>query len=221
MTTTVDFYFDYLSPFAYLASLAAPDLASRNGARLRFRPVLFAGLLDHWGQLGPAEIPPKALHAFRACARYARARGIPLRSPRFHPFRPLIALRATLAASEDERPRVVRALYAHGWESGGDLGDAAEIGAALTAAGLDGPKLIDQAATEPVKQLLRVETDAAIQRGVFGIPTLVVGDEIFWGLDQLEYVELFLQGRDPLAGVDFRALGPEGATAQRPRKRPA
>src|SRR3982750_3217164 len=97
MTKTVDFYFDYLSPFAYLASLEAPELCAHRGACLRFRPVLFAGLLDHFGQRGPAEIPPKAIHAFHAALRYARSRGIPLRSPRFHPFKPLVALRATLA----------------------------------------------------------------------------------------------------------------------------
>jgi 2-hydroxychromene-2-carboxylate isomerase len=219
MTTTIDFYFDYLSPFAYLASLAAPDLASRNDARIRWRPVLFAGLLDHWGQLGPAEIPPKAVHAFRACARYATARGIALRSPRFHPFKPLTALRATLAASDEERPSAIRALYEHGWVDGGDLGDPTEIRAALTAAGLDGAALVDQAGTQPLKDLLKQETDAAIARGVFGIPTFILGDELFWGLDQLEYVELVLQGRDPLAAVDFGGLGPEGAAARRPGKR--
>jgi 2-hydroxychromene-2-carboxylate isomerase len=214
---TVDFYFDYLSPFAYLASLAAPDVCARHGARLRFRPILFAGLLNHWGQKGPAEIPPKAVYAFRACLRYARLHSIPFRTPRFHPFRPLTALRATLAADpEQERPRAVRALFELGWGRGGDLEDASEIQAALTAAGLDGRALVDRTSTDAVKLLLRQETDAAIARGVFGIPTWGIDDELFWGLDQLEYVELFLQGRDPLADVDFAALIPQGASARRP-----
>lgn len=218
--TTVDFYFDYLSPFAYLASLEAPDLCERRGASLRFRPVLFAGLLDHFGQRGPAEIPPKALHALRATLRYARARGIPLRSPRYHPFKPLLALRATLSAqSDEERARVVRALFAHGWAAGGDLGDAEEITAALNAEGLDGPALIARAGLPETKRLLKEETDLAIARGVFGIPTLFVEDELYWGLDQLEYVAAHLEGGDPLAGVDLASLAPKGASAIRPAVR--
>jgi 2-hydroxychromene-2-carboxylate isomerase len=220
MTKTVDFYFDYLSPFAYLASLEAPELCASRGARLRFRPVLFAAMLDHFGQRGPAEIPPKALHALHATLRYARSRGIPLRSPRFHPFKPLLALRATLAADTDEdRARVVRALFAHGWATGGDLGDAAEITAALSAEGLDARALVERAGADAIKQLLKTETDLAIARGVFGIPTLFVDDQLYWGLDQLEYVALHLEGKDPLEGFELATVAPQGASAVRPRSR--
>ena len=215
---TLDFYFDYLSPYAYLASLAAPDLCARNQTRLRFRPVLFAGLLDHWGQRGPAEIAPKGIFAFVSCLRYARLRGVPLRMPKYHPFKPLTALRATLAASsEEDRPKAVRALFELGWVHGGDLGDASEVETALTAAGLDGRALVADANNEAIKTLLREETDRAIARGVFGIPTMIVDDQLFWGLDQLEYVELLLQGRDPIAGVDLSELVSKGSTARRPR----
>jgi 2-hydroxychromene-2-carboxylate isomerase len=220
MTKTVDFYFDYLSPFAYLASLEAPELCTRRGARLHFRPVLFAGLLDHFGQRGPAEIPPKAIHALRATLRYARSRGIPLRSPRFHPFKPLVALRATLAAESDEdRARAVRALFAHGWVDGGDLGSAAEISLALSAAGLDGVALVERASEDALKRRLKEETELAIARGVFGIPTLFVDEQLYWGLDQLEYVASHLDGEDPLAGVDLASLAPQGASAVRPAAR--
>lgn len=215
---TVDFYFDYLSPFAYLASVAAPEICVRHGVRLRFRPVLFAGLLDHWGQRGPAEIPPKAVYAFRATLRYAKHHGIPFRAPMYHPFKPLTALRATLAAdSEEDRPRAVRALFELGWVRGRDLGDPSEIEATLCSAGLDGRALVAAANDDSVKALLRRETDDAIERGVFGVPTLTVDGELFWGLDQLPYLELFLQGRDPLAGVDFADIVPKGAAARRPR----
>lgn len=215
---TVDFYFDYLSPYAYLASLAAPEVCSRNAARLRFRPVLFAGLLDHWGQRGPAEIAPKGIFAFLSCLRYARLRDIPIRMPKYHPYRPLTALRATLAADSDEdRPKAVRALFELGWVRGGDLGDAVEIEAALTEAGLDGAALVAQTGNEAVKALLREETDRAIGQGVFGIPTMMVDGQLFWGLDQLEYVELALQGRDPIAGVDISELVSKGSSARRPR----
>jgi 2-hydroxychromene-2-carboxylate isomerase len=215
---SVDFYFDYLSPYAYLASVRVPEICMKHGARLRMRPVLFAGLLNHWGQLGPAEIPPKAVFAFRACLRYARREGISFRSPRFHPFNPLTALRATLAAdTEGERDRAVHALFDLGWGQGGDPGSAGEIAAALDHAGLNGHALIDRAASPAIKEGLAQETAQAISRGVFGVPTMAVDNELLWGLDQLETLGLLLRGEDPLAGVDIADLGPLGAAATRQR----
>jgi 2-hydroxychromene-2-carboxylate isomerase len=216
---SLDFYFDYLSPYAYLAACHVEALAARHGAALSFRPVLFPALLDHWGQRGPAEIAPKAVHVFRDCLRQARLRGIPFRSPRFHPFRSLSALRLTLAVPDAERARAVRALFAHGWGRGGDLANDEELGQALTAAGLDGAALLEAARGAAVKQALRTETDAAIARGVFGIPTLAFEGELFWGFDQFPHVELALSGRDPLAGVDLLELAPRGVGATRPASR--
>jgi 2-hydroxychromene-2-carboxylate isomerase len=213
---SVDLYFDFLSPFAYLATVVAPAVCARAGASVRFRPVLFAGLLNHWGQKGPAEIPPKAIHALRACLRFARARGIPLRSPAYHPFNPLSALRATLAADgAEERARAVHALFELGWGRGGDLGDAGAIAAALVDAGLDGAALVARSGTTEVKERLRRETDEAIARGVFGVPTFMVGEELYWGIDQLEFVELALRGDDPLRGVDIASVLPKGIGAMR------
>jgi 2-hydroxychromene-2-carboxylate isomerase len=213
---TVDFYFDYLSPFAYLASLQVGDVAARANAAITFRPILFPALLNHWGQRGPAEIPPKSVHTFKECLRYALARGIPFRSPRLHPFNPLLALRATWAAdSEADRQRVAQALYALGWARGGDLSSREELAAALTTAGLPASELLERAGTDAVKQKLRAETDAAIERGVFGIPTMLVGDELFWGLSQLENLTAHLTGRDPLLHVDWTQIAPEGTGAWR------
>jgi len=212
----VDFYFDYLSPYAYLASCRVEELCARYGLGVRFRPVLFPALLDHWGQRGPAEIPPKALHSLRECLRYARLHGIPLRSPKYHPFKSLIALRVSLAAPEAERGRVVHALFEHGWARGGDLGSEPEIAQALAGLGAEAAEWIEKARTDEVKQQLRSATQAAIERGVFGIPTLDVANELFWGVDQLPYVELVLQGHDPLKGVDLSELAPRGVGAWRP-----
>lgn len=212
---TVDFYFDYLSPFAYLAALRVPALCARSGATVVFRPVLFAGLLNRWGQLGPAEIAPKAVHAFRSCLRHARRHGIPFRSPEYHPFNPLTALRATLAAGDRERAAL--ALFDFGWAQGGDLGDAANIAAVLERAGLSGAALVADTSRAAVKELLARETEDAIARGVFGIPTMIVDDELYWGLDQLEHLETHLRTGNPLGGIDVASLAPRGAAAQRKR----
>lgn len=213
---TVDFYYDYLSPFAYLASLRVREVCSAANAAVVFRPVLFPALLNHWGQRGPAEIPPKAAHTFKECLRYALPRNLPFRAPKLHPFNPLLALRVNwAAASEDERERVAGVLYALGWAQGGDLSSRDEIEAALTAAGLPAAELLERAQSDAVKQLLRTETDAAIARGVFGIPTMAVGDELFWGVSQLDNLTLYLTGRDPLLNVDWKQFAPQGMGAWR------
>jgi 2-hydroxychromene-2-carboxylate isomerase len=214
--TVVDFYFDVISPYAYLASRELPPICERNKVELRLHPVLFAGLLGHWGQRGPAEIPPKAVHTVKQVMRYAMLRGIPCRPPRHHPFNPLTALRVCLpGVSGDDQPAVVRAVFELGWGRGGDPGDAGEIAAALDAEGLDGSRLLERAQREDAKAALRQETDQAIAGGVFGVPTMIVNGELFWGLDQLEYLELTLQGRDPLSGLDWDAFDFRGPSAWR------
>jgi 2-hydroxychromene-2-carboxylate isomerase len=213
----VDFYFDYLSPFAYLASRELAETLRRADAQAVFRPILLPAVLDHWGQRGPAEIPPKAVHTFKECLRYALLHDVPLRSPRLHPFNPLLGLRVTLAASSDaERECVTHALFALGWERGGDLSARDEIEAALSQARLPASQLLERAGSDEIKQRLRNETASAIERGVFGVPSLVAGDELFWGLSQLPNLELYLTGRDPLAQVDWEQLRAQGVGAQRP-----
>lgn len=215
----VEFFFDYLSPYAYFAALRLPGLCARHGAELSLRPVLFAGLLDHWGHLGPAEIPPKALFTFRDCARYAARNGIAFRAPRHHPFRPLSALRLSLQViGGDDQGRIVEAIFRAGWGDGIDLGSDAELVAALEAAGLDGATLLARASEPAAKQKLRLETEAAVALGVFGIPTVVGEGELLFGNDRLDDLELILSGRDPLAGRDLSGLASEGPSVQRPRR---
>ena len=217
MDRTIDFYFDYLSPYAYLAWRRLPEVCRPRGVVIRPRPVLFAGLLNHWGQLGPAEIPPKARHVSRECARFAKLAGIPFRSPRYHPFRPLLALRTSLVAPADAQARMVTAIFEAGWARGEDLGDAATIRTAIEEAGLNGDELLRAAQAPEVKAALREETKAATARGVFGIPTMCIEDELFWGLDQLKYVELYLDGNDPLTDIDLKAISSQGQAVVRPQ----
>jgi 2-hydroxychromene-2-carboxylate isomerase len=194
--TTVDFYFDYVSPYAYFAWLRIGELCAARGALLRAHPVLFAALLDHWGQRGPAEVPPRRAWVFRDGARYAARHGVPLAWPAAHPFNPLLALRLSLPGPEQHR--VIAAIYRAGWARGGDLGSPETLRGALDDAGLDGASRLAAAATPEAKQALRDETDAAIGRGVFGVPTMIAGDELFWGNDRLDDLAAHLDGQDPL-----------------------
>ena len=214
----VEFFFDYLSPYAYLAWPQIRHVCARNEAELVVTPVLLAGLLQHWGQLGPAEIPPKMMFAFKDCARSAALLDVPFRAPRFHPFNPLIALRASLSkVAGAQQTKVVNALFHAGWGTGADLGSADSITRILDGAGLDGEALVLRTTEGAVKEALRSATRRAVDHGVFGVPTMIVGGELFWGSDQMAHVERRLLGNDPISSLDLASLMPEGKSAERRR----
>ena len=182
-------YFDLISPFSYLHLKQFGRLPA--GIEIEYVPVLFAGLLKHWEHKGPAEIPAKRIYMYRQLTWFAAQRGIPFKIPPAHPFNPLPALRL-LIASEPTREHVETA-FDMIWKEGRDLMDPAEL------AGLGkrlGVKDVQAAlADEVVKARLRTNTEEAISKGVFGVPTFVIGDALFWGQDSLEMMLDFL--KDP------------------------
>ncbi len=205
MTTRVRFYFDFISPYAYLAWSDAKALAARTDTEVSFEPILFAGLLNHWGQLGPAEIGPKRVFTFRDAYRRAHDRGLSLVPPATHPFNPLTALRLAQAeVSGDMQSAVIDALYHHGWGEGGELGSADAIRGALTSAGLDAD-LVDHTTEPTIKERLKARTADAVERGVFGVPTFLSerdGEtELFWGHDRFRDLERWIAGEDPAAKI--------------------
>ncbi len=172
-----DWYFDFVSPFAYLQSEQLAALAPR--LRIRYRPVLFAGILDANGQKGPAEISSKRAFTYRFCIWQARRQGITLKFPPEHPFNPLRLLRLAIAC--DCAPEAVHRIFRFVWRDGRlpDLPiEWAELIAELGAHDADA-----RIASAEVKDELRRNTDEAIARGVFGVPTLAIGSELFWGSD--------------------------------------
>lgn len=214
----VRFLFDYISHNAYLAWVELQPLARRCGRAVEPVPVLFAGLLNAHGQLGPAEVAPKARWMMLNVARKARRMGIPIAPPATHPFPPLLALRATWAAPEGApRKQLIDALFRAAWAESQDMGDPKTVANAARAAGLDGDALLAEAATDPVKARLRDATDAAVREGVWGVPTFAVDGELFWGFDDLAYLELFLEGRDPLQPGDAERFTQYAASARRRR----
>ena len=173
----VDWYFDFVSPFAYLQSERLASLPPR--VAIRFRPVLFAGLLNANGQKGPAEIAAKRRFTYRFVVWQARKLGIPLKFPHEHPFNPLPLLRLAIAC--DCAPDAVHRIFRFVWKDG-RLPDLPIEWAELTH-DLALPDADARIASPEVKDELRRNTDEAIARGVFGVPTLAVGDELFWGVD--------------------------------------
>lgn len=181
----IDWYFDPISPYAYLA---LHELASLPPlARVRMRPVLFAGLLAHWDNIGPAEIVPKRAWTYRFCAWQAMQKGIPFVCPASHPFNPLPWLRLATALAGDHA--AVRRIFEAIWTTGEEAGDPTRAHALARELGVDPDSLGDPA----IKERLRAETDAAAARGVFGVPSLVIDEEVFWGADAMGFAHAFLE----------------------------
>jgi len=204
MSRVIDFFFDYISHNAYLAWTQLEALANAEGCRVRPIPVLFAGMLNHYGQMGPAEIRPKAVWMMRDVYRKAKRLGVPFAPPASHPFRPLTALRVTaLPDVEPRQKEVIDALFAAAWARGMELSDDAVVASVLDALGFDGMRLVARSKDPATKSALRDATDAAIARGVFGVPSMMVGDALFFGFDDFDHLRDFLRGDDPAEREDF------------------
>jgi len=196
--TQVDFYFDFVSPYSYLALTQARTFEGHHGVRFEVRPVVYAKLLDATGLSGPAEIEVKRRYTFADVLRVAHRLGVPLAGPPAHPFRSLEALRALMLWREDDRALdLAVALSTAAWGKGRDLTDVAVIADVVAAAGFDVQDLARRVTSGPVKQALADATAAAVRAGVFGVPTFVVGDEMFWGQDRMADLAEHVAGRLP------------------------
>ncbi len=185
------FWFDPISPYAYLSFEHLPQALEGCSYEVVYRPVLFGGLLKHWGQKGPAEIEPKRAWTFRQVAWHAHSLNIPLATPAQHPFNPLTLLRMVLAAAPaggTPNRREVEALMRHVWRGNGADANAPDRVEAL-AAELNAAR---DAQVDEVKAELRAHTEAAIAQGVFGVPMVEVDGRHFWGLEALPMLRAYL-----------------------------
>lgn len=190
-----DWYFDVVSPYSYLQW----KTRERFDGRLELRPVpvVLGAILGHWGQKGPAEIAPKRLHAYRSCQWRARQLAVPFAFPPAHPFNPLAALRLIVAV--DATPGIVDAVFDAVFGNGLDITEPARIAAIGRSFGMD--DALERIVRPEIKQRLRANTEGAIARGVFGVPTTAVGDELFWGADSSEMLIAYLD--DPALFLDL------------------
>jgi len=203
--TTIRLYFDYESPNAYLAWTQLPALAERHRCAIEPVPILYAGLLEAHGQLGPGEIPAKASWMMKNLARKAKLLDVELNPPAFLPFNPLLALRVSLLPSAvGERRALIDALFRAVWARALHVSDPSVVEQVANEVGLRGSELVARAQAAEVKAQLRAQTDDAVARGIFGVPSMLVGDELFWGYDDFPYLEMFLAGEDPLGGATWR-----------------
>lgn len=226
----IDFYFDVISPYAYLAFERLPQALEGISHSVSYKPVLFAGLLKHHGQLGPAEIAPKKLWTFKQVSWLARNAGIDLTAPATHPFNPLALLRLMLALGRGDgtcNRWVAETAFRHVWAAprsgslleASDGGRIAALATQMLAAGeraRDAQAVAQLLADESAKRQLRLNTEAAIALGLFGVPSMVVDGQVFWGVDALPMLRAFLL-KDPWFDTPDWSSSPPQAGVSRPR----
>jgi 2-hydroxychromene-2-carboxylate isomerase len=196
MALSVDWYFDFVSPFSYICLHRLEELP----AQVSYKPVLFAGLLNHWGQKGPAEIPAKRRWTYRWCTWWANELGITFRFPAAHPFNPLQHLRLALAC--DAKPEAVKRIFDALWMSGANANDPGRFSDLCKNLGIDEARL----SAPEVKDQLRKNTEEAAANGVFGVPSFVIDGEVFWGADAVDFVKAFLKDTSVLRNDEMRRV---------------
>lgn len=206
-----NWYFDFISPFAYLQ--LPRILALRDRIDITPKPIVFGAVLAHHGQLGPAEIAGKREFTYRFVQWHADTSGIALRFPPAHPFNSLSALRLCIAAGSDWN--AISAIFDHIWRDGNDSTTPvalADVGSALGIA--DVTPVIGR---NEIKAQLRANTEQAIAAGVFGVPTLQIGGESFWGNDASSMINAFLDDPDVFESSEYRRIAklPRGVERSR------
>jgi 2-hydroxychromene-2-carboxylate isomerase len=196
MARTIEFFFDYGSPYSYLANAVLPDLAQRHGAELVHRPMLLGAVFKATGNQSPVALPVASKRAYGALAlrRTAAYYGVAIAMNPHFPINTLGLMRAAVAAQHAGLfERFHAAIYPAFWVKGLDLGDAAIVADVVSAAGLDAAQLAELANRGAAKEELRTNTEEAIARGAFGAPSIFFASELYFGVDHLPFLERALQ----------------------------
>jgi 2-hydroxychromene-2-carboxylate isomerase len=183
---TLEFFYDFVSPYSYLASTRVEAEVARVGGTVRFRPFLLGGVFNATGNKAPIEVAAKVPYLATDCSRWAKRLGVPFAWPARFPVLTVLPLRAAFAA--EKRGKLVpytHAMYRAYWVEGRDISDAAVVADVATRAALDGAALVAEAPS--FKEALKAQTQEAVDRGSFGAPTFLVGQEMFIGNDRLDF----------------------------------
>lgn len=210
----ITFYFDFISPFAALAFEQLPLTLMGQSYGVTYKPILFAALLKHHGQLGPAEIMPKRDWTYRHVQWLAHSLGQEFQLPAAHPFNPISLLRLAVATNAQGTPNryVTETIFHHIWRGGADATDAGRL--ATLVAKLAPPREIN---ADDVKAQLKSNTDEALALGLFGVPTFLVDEKAFWGLDALPMLRDYLMGEDWFDGPAWDLAGQVSQGSIRPK----
>lgn len=190
MSRQVEFFFDYGSPFSYLADTQLAPLAQRTGATVVYRPMLLGAVLKETGNASPMAVPAKGRYMGVELQRWAKRYDVPFAANRFFPINTMRLMRGAVAAQQAGCfAEYHRTIYPAFWVESVNLGEQDVIRSVLGKAGLNADLILARIEEPGVKEQLRLDTDEAVRRGVFGAPTFFVGEEMFWGNDRLMFVE--------------------------------
>ena len=187
----LEYFFDFGSPTSYLAWSQLPKLVADTGAELVWRPMLLGGVFKATGNASPVSVPAKGRWMNADIARWAARYGVPFRFNAHFPINTLTLMRGATGMQMHLPLRFadyVAAMYPAMWVDGRNMNDAAIVGGVLQAAGFDPAAVLALAGQQDVKDRLKADTQEAVARGVFGAPTMFVGDQMFWGQDRLDFV---------------------------------
>jgi len=190
-THSVEFFLDVGSPTTYLAWTQLPAICDAHGAALRLRPMLLGAVFQATGNASPANVPAKGRYMNDDMARHARRYGVPFAMNPHFPINTLVLMRAATGVqrhSPERLPAYLDGVFRALWVQPRNLNDPAEVAAAWRSAGFDPEATLALANEAETKAGLRATTDEAIARGVFGAPTMFVGDEMYFGQDRLDFV---------------------------------
>lgn len=185
----IEFFFDPVSPYSYLAATQLDALAQRCSATVTYKPMLLGKVFQATGNSMPAAVPAKGKYMMTDLQRWADFYGVPFRFPSVFPTDSKLAQRIACLLPEAQRPDWTKTVMRTYWVDGKDIGKPEGVRAALHALDMDAEPLLEAAGSDAAKEALKAFTDEAVARGVFGAPTFFVGDAMFWGCDRLQLLE--------------------------------
>ena len=191
MSKTIEFYFDFGSPAAYLAATQLPHIAADTGATVVWKPMLLGGVFQATGNHSPADIKPKGPYMTADLQRFAKRYAVPFAHNPHFPINTLLLMRGATGVQMRMPERLadyVKAVFTATWVDGLNLNDPATVAGVLQAAGFDATAILALANDQATKDQLKATTAEAVARGVFGAPTMFVGEHMFWGQDRLDFV---------------------------------
>ena len=190
MSKTVEFWYDFLSPTAYLGYWRLKDIAARTGATIEYHPMLLGGVFKATGNQTPVNVKPKGKWMFFDMSNYARKYGVPLKSNPYFVFSSLPLMRGAILAQERGELEPYNDTIFYGiWRDARNLADPGIIVETLKEAGLNADAYVEGIQQQDVKDRLIANTNEAVEKGAFGAPTFFVGDKMWWGQDRLDWVE--------------------------------
>ena len=199
---TIEYYFDFLSPYSYLSWQWVRDSDSyleKNGYRWDYKPVVLGSIIQHYETKGPAEIASKRDYLFKDCDRFSKQHDFSFEVPAVLPFNSLYPLRLALSSlSGAQQSEVIELLFLNSWGKGKDISEPSELSKILNDAGHPGEKWLEDIGQKEVRRQLKDNVKDALSKGVFGLPAFFVNNELFWGNDSIPSLKLFIEGRDSL-----------------------